>query len=544
MIAPDNQSIVPLDDGLVRATTSGRVRGALDSKVDAYRFLGIPYAAPPIGPHRFRPAHPLGAWQGVLDATRFGPAFAQLFDPAESLLEELVDEPGADDPIWVGSEDALRLNIWSPKRSVPDGWPVLVYIHGGANWLEASRCGVYHGDVLCSEGAVVVTLNYRLGVFGFLDLSCLGPEAPQAAASNGLTDQLMALDWIIANIAAFGGNPNQITLLGESAGSMDISWLLASGRLAGKVKRVVLMSGIASVVGFGRAEGKSLHTLDEGKHRAQLLLGAMGINSFTQLNAMSCDEIMVAQANAFANQDTLFNRDTLFYPRLEGMLGRDPFDAANLGLTRDIEILAGFTSYEMGLWLLWDEELDRRDTLWAAQQVPGLPSHLHGSLAQHYDMAFAHEDKGVRAMHLLGDAMFVMPTLIFAQAHARNGGKVWLYQFDYPSIDPRTRALHAADQVFFFGKANSPGGVALMGAPMDAHEAKAREELSLHMQAYLHGFAKGYDLSNKSWPSFTPQLPKAMNFAHAPKVQPDLFGARWSWWLNHVVSQELDWSTL
>ncbi len=124
---------------------------------------------------------------------------------------------------------------------------MLIWVHGGANWLGSSRFATYHGTRLAAEGAVVVSLNYRLGIFGFLDLSPIG--GPTEAHSHGLTDQMAAIEWVADNIAAFGGEPANITLMGNSAGAMNVSWHLASGRLPVGVRRIFLSSGVASAAG-------------------------------------------------------------------------------------------------------------------------------------------------------------------------------------------------------------------------------------------------------------------------------------------------------
>ena len=177
---------------LVVDAPCGSLSGLWDEQAGLGRFLGIPYAEPPVGDLRFKPTVPKRRWPGTLDASRFGPASAQVFDRLEGGIEEFEDEP-KDGAAWsVGSEDSLTLNVWTPAAD--DGRrSVLVWIHGGANYLESSRQPIYHGDRLAQRGDVVfVSLNYRLGIFGFLDLSVLGGEAYRGSHSNGLRDQLTA----------------------------------------------------------------------------------------------------------------------------------------------------------------------------------------------------------------------------------------------------------------------------------------------------------------------------------------------------------------
>lgn len=281
---------------VIVTTRSGRLRGAVDSETGIARFLGVPYAEPPLGANRFRPTVPVKPWDGIRDAVSFGHASAQVFDPHEAPYEEFVDAPEAVAPTWVGSEDSLTLNIWTPK---PDDKkrPVLVWIHGGANWLESSRLSAYHGDRFVARGDVVfISLNYRLGVFGFLDLSVVGGEDFAGSHSNGLRDQMTALLWIKENIAAFGGDPDNITLMGESAGSIDISWHMTTGRLDGLVRRLVMMSGVGGARGFGHDHARSGHSEAVGRERAQEFLTRIGVTSIADLQALGTGEILERQA--------------------------------------------------------------------------------------------------------------------------------------------------------------------------------------------------------------------------------------------------------
>lgn len=526
-------------------TESGAVEGFEDYQSGLSCFFGIPYAAPPVGPLRFAPAHPHPGWKGNYDACRFGSVSAQLVDLEEAILSELTDEDYSEhSPIWIGSEDSLTLNIWTPSCD-DTRRPVIIYVHGGANWLESSRAKIYHGDKLArAADAVVVTFNYRLGLFGFLDLTCLGPEAPIGASGNGLTDQVMAIDWIRSNVINFGGDPDNITLIGESAGSMDISWLVAAGWLQGRVQRLVMMSGVASVSGFARSTDVNLHSIDEAKKRASRLFTDMNIDSFATLTNLSTNELMQRFAAIAWASDILFEMDTLFYPRIEGACAADPFEATNNGATFGLDIIMGFTAYEMGLWLQWDDMLDQHDSLWAAVHVPGLPQQYHSSLAHHYDRILAHEPAGVRAMTILGDAMFVAPTLAFAEAHARSGGNVWLYQFDHPATNPRKGALHAADVLALFDTFDTPAGIGLLGQPSSDEERQTRSSLAKDFQRHISAFAHGRQLGAEDWPRYYPSRPQVYNLSATPAVLDDPFGERWNWWRHNLVAPQLGWPAI
>jgi para-nitrobenzyl esterase len=513
---------------------AGVARGLADPGDGLERFFGLPYAHPPLGPLRFAPARVLATWEGPLDATRFGAASAQVFDPREARYEDFGEsgDPGG----WVGDEDSLTLNIWRPTGS--DGpLPVVVWIHGGANWLESSRLPIYDGAALARSGSVFVSFNYRLGVFGFVDLSPIG--GPAGAHSHGLTDQLAALAWIEANIAAFGGDPHDITLMGESAGSMDIGWLLASGRLPGGVRRLVLMSGVGSVCGLGWDGAHSAHAAEEGRRRSDALLRDMGFESMAQLSAASTADILSRQASALERGDVLLGADTLFYPRYPGLAPVDPFTGAREGRGAGLDVMIGFTAYELGLWLLWDEALDRRPVDWAARHAPFLPEDVRGRLPDLYRAWYPDEPDGVRGMHLLGDVMFALPSLWLADLLADAGARVFVYRFDWPA-DARRRALHAADQVFLFDQQATPGGEAIIGAAATPLDAAERQALGRTMREALGAFVRTGDPATAAlpWPRWSDRR-AVMIFDETSRIAFDPLGERRRWWTEHVLPRAL-----
>lgn len=527
---------------VVRAAC-GPVKGGQLASGDVFKFLGIPYAEPPVGELRFQPPIPKAPWSDVFDASSFGPASAQVFDPKESKVAEFEDGATETTPLFVGKEDSLTLNVVTP--AIDDRRrPVVVYIHGGANWLESSRVSLYHMDAVAQRGDIVaVSLNYRLGIFGALDLSVLGSDAPKSAHANCVRDQLCALDWVKGNIAAFGGDPDNITLVGESAGSMNISWMVASGALRGRIKRLVMMSGVAAVSGFGHDHKRSVHSLEEGQERARSFLAEIGISSFQQLKELSTEEIMNRCAAKVHKSDILFDMDTLFYPRVDDLFSRqDPFVAAANGAANEFEILIGFTQYELGLWLTWDEELDRRSPEWAAESCPFVPQNLKAGMASLYREEFPDESDGVRGMHLLGDAMFGAPSVIFADKVSRSNKRCWMYRFDYPCNDPRRGALHAADVTFFLGTWNSAGGKALLGEPETEAEFKARQRLSFLMQDVLIAFARTGNPNTEEtsgWAAYSATSPMFMSFNKESRVSQNPLGARGEFWLRSVVAPVL-----
>jgi para-nitrobenzyl esterase len=214
----------------------GLLSGVPGTNADVRVYRGIPYAAPPVGDLRWKPPQPPAAWQGVRDAGKFGATCWQVpYPPAAAIFQNDISSM---------SEDCLQLNLWTPAKSANDRLPVMVWIHGGGLTRGSSTTPMYDGENLARKGAVVVTLNYRLGIFGFFAHPELTAESPHHASGNyGLLDQIAALQWVKKNIAAFGGDPNRVTIFGESAGSWSVCALTASPLAKGLFARAIGESG-------------------------------------------------------------------------------------------------------------------------------------------------------------------------------------------------------------------------------------------------------------------------------------------------------------
>ncbi|WP_156680793.1 carboxylesterase/lipase family protein [Sphingomonas profundi] len=216
-------------DAPIVETDQGRVVGA-SAAPECWAYLGIPYAAPPVGPGRWRPPAPAAAWTGIRDATAFGP------DPIQPPGLRRSRAPAMD-------EDCLYLNVWTPKERRTGGWPVLVWSCGGAFTFGSGAFAEEDPARLAARGAVVVSFNVRLGVFGFLAHPALSAEAAHGTSGNyGLMDQGAAFGWVRRNVAGFGGDPDRITFFGESAGATMGALLLASPQVARPYERAILMS--------------------------------------------------------------------------------------------------------------------------------------------------------------------------------------------------------------------------------------------------------------------------------------------------------------
>jgi para-nitrobenzyl esterase len=256
---------------------SGRLTGIRDGATGLDEFKGIPYAAPPVGTLRWRPPQPAAAWSGVRKADRFGPRCMQ-----RPLFGDMVFRSNG------MSEDCLYLNVWRPAGAENRQLPVLVYFYGGGFLAGDGSEFRYDGASLAQRGIVVVTVNYRLDVFGFLALPALAAESPQHATGNyGLLDQVAALRWVHRNIAAFGGNPDAVTIGGESAGSMSVSALMASPLSKGLMQRAIGESGavLANLAPQPRADAE---------RQGEAFRRHAGADSLAQLRAMPAGKLLAA----------------------------------------------------------------------------------------------------------------------------------------------------------------------------------------------------------------------------------------------------------
>ena len=308
--------------GQVR-TESGAVEGTTSTDGKVQIFKGIPFAAPPVGPLRWKEPQPITAWQGVRKAAEFGPRCMQ-----GNVFGDMVFHDGGP------SEDCLYLNVWTPKASASAKLPVMVWIYGGGFQAGATSEGRQDGENLAHKGVVVVSMNYRLGIFGFFSHPELTKESPHHASGNyGLLDQAAALEWVHKNIAEFGGDPNNVTIFGESAGSFSVCALMASPLSKNLIAKAIGESGAF----FGRTlTAKPL--ADSEKAGAEF---AQENNAATleQLRAMPAAELLEA---------AMKNRNSFrFNPNIDGyFFPESPAEVYASGKQAHIALLAGWNHDE------------------------------------------------------------------------------------------------------------------------------------------------------------------------------------------------------
>jgi len=329
-----------------------------------------------------------------------------------------------------GDEDCLTLNIWTPARDNARR-PVMVWIHGGAFIIGSGRWGWYEGKRLVQEEQVVlVTINYRLGAFGFLDLSGTGNPRYASAANCGLLDQIAALKWVKLHIDRFGGDPDCVTVFGESAGGISISCLLACPQARGLFRRAICMSGPPSMVRSKEFAGRV----------TEKLMRYAGVDEMEQLATIPADVLLTAQGRTIRSAD--FLGELLYAPTIDGtILPEPPLHAIRRGSADDVALLTGTTLDEARLWSLYNRilrvlpvgALDR----WF-QSLRLDPSAIRAA----YRQARPELGLGYLAMAVAGDALFWMPQIRLAEAHAMNRSvtRMYLISWQTPVLGGRLGA--------------------------------------------------------------------------------------------------------
>ncbi|HSO95634.1 MAG TPA: carboxylesterase family protein [Acidimicrobiia bacterium] len=445
----------------VSGTLEGTVLDASPPGIPLVRFLGVPYAAPPVGARRWTRPAPAAPWVGVRGADTFGPAAPQragLSSPLPSFT------PGAT------AEDCLTLNVWTPD--LRGHRPVMVWIHGGAFTTGGSSQPVYDGARLAAEhDLVVVTINYRIGALGFLHPVDAGPDT-DVVANAGLHDQRAALSWVHAHAAALGGDPATITVFGESAGAGSILHLV-SAATAPPVRRAIAQSG-------------EPHTLDADEARATAVAfaAAVGVDraDTALLQNLPVDALLAAQDRVFAERFAATGTMP-FAPGVDGqLLDQDVQAAFRAGRGTAIDLLLGTTRDELRLFpdptaaTLDDARLQRRVRRLAPDADPGaLIAAYRTALAA--DASCGDVWDAVRT-----DTRMRIPNLQVAEARAATGAAAFVYRFDWAA--PGLGAAHAVDIPFTFGTFDHEGWGDAVGYDRDA------ETLGVGLRAAWAAFAR------------------------------------------------------
>lgn len=443
----------------VATTAQGTVRGRRQDGV--LSFLNIPYAAPPTGAGRFGAPRPHDSWRGVRDATVPGPNAPQF----ERRLGGVDMSPYFGDG-WSRGEDFLTVSVRTPEDAGA-ALPVMVFVHGGGFVAGSTRSALYDGTGFARDGVVLVTLNYRLGISGFLDI-------PGAPANRGLLDVVAALRWVRANIAAFGGDADNVTLFGQSAGATVVGGVLASPEATGLFRRAIVQSG----------SGLGAFTTEQAARVTRAAAKALGIEPRVAAFAEIPDERLVEAASRLTGIDL---RTETHHDPLVGIspfslvLDTQPAHAVARGRGADVDLLIGTNSEEGNLYLVPTGEYARS----TAADIEALAARSHpdpdpSRLVAAYRTARPDADFGALRSAVMGDALFGAGSWALADAHATNNSSAtFCYEFAWRSeaLDGQLGATHTMELPFVFDLTHLPrlhGPAALLGPGSPPTDLAAR----------------------------------------------------------------------
>ena len=330
-------------DSLTVKTEQGKVRGKAIDGGRVKAFMGLPYASPPVGALRWREPLPPASWTGVRDATKSGSACFQNEAGTGTFIQPLAAAYGARFDIVpvLSSEDCLFLNVWAPGSPHGTRLPVMVWLHGGSNRVGSGAEDSYDGTALATHGVIVVTLNYRLGAMGFFSHPELTAESPHHSSGNyGLLDQIAGLRWVQRNIAQFGGDPANVTLFGESAGSIDATTLMASPLAKDLFRRVIAESGPA----FGLGTERSLAEMAPLGLAVGSAAGGKPGSQLDILRKLPAAQIAQIEASLIASQFKGYDPHASI---VDGwVLPQSPANAFASGAIQKADLLAGLNARE------------------------------------------------------------------------------------------------------------------------------------------------------------------------------------------------------
>ncbi|OYY91844.1 MAG: carboxylesterase type B [Sphingomonas sp. 28-66-16] len=473
--------IVTIDSGRIDGTTA-------DGGVSAY--LGIPYAAPPVRDLRWRDPRPVEPWSGIFHADRFGP---QCVQPQRGITTNQYS--GAE----VTSEDCLYLNVWT-RPSLKQA-PVIVFLHGGGFFIGAGSMPLYAGDGIARQGAVMVNLNYRLGALGFLAHPDLSKESPHHSSGDyGFLDQIAALRWVHRNIARFGGDPDKVTIVGQSAGSMSVLALQASPLARGLFQRAVGMSGAI----IGSAGPMTMRSLADAEREGKKFETLMKASDIAGLRAIPADRLVVPR-----RPDS-----PAIGPIEDGYVLPDSIESIFAhGKQNDVPLMLGFA---------------RDETLGGFGAISGLDDYRAGAAARFGDRAPAFlalypassdQEAQMQARLADRDQVMVAAMAAWAEAQVAHGhAPVYSYMFArphsytpgvaIPDIDPATAgAYHTSEVPFWLGTLDS-----FNRFRTTRDWTRADRDFSAAMTESLVAFARtgNPDTARFQWPAFDPRHPRLL----------------------------------
>ncbi|HEY5335079.1 MAG TPA: carboxylesterase family protein [Mycobacteriales bacterium] len=435
------------------STRAGDLRGHDDGGVLSY--LGVPYAAPPVGELRFAAPGPVQPWDGVRDATTYGPTAPK--GPYPPGVDALLPEP------VIEGEDCLNLNVWTPD---PGGRrPVLVWIHGGAFVNGSGAVTAYDGSRFARDGVVCVTINYRLGAEGFLLLDGRPPN-------RGLLDQVAALTWVRDNIAAFGGDPDAVTIAGESAGAMSVTTLTAMPAARGLFRRVIAQSGGGHHAMSATTAAAVTTALAADLDVTPTAEGFAGVPVDRLVEAQTALSARIATQPDPALWGEIVGDSMAFEPCVDGtVLPSRPIDAMPAS-TSDIDMLVGSNADEATLFLVPNGLIDFVTDDLLQMSVAGFGLDPAAAVAA-YRAALPEASPGELLAAVIRDRTFRIPAVRMAESRLTSDLPTYVYEFAWPSPqwDGRLGATHALEIGFVFDTLDDPSGEPFVGPKPPQHVA-------------------------------------------------------------------------
>ncbi len=498
------------------AARSGKLTGVFRRGVHAFR--GIPYGQAPRGKLRWLPPQPVKPWQGVYQAKGYGPSAPQ--SPGMMLLVRRLIGVA----LQQQSQDCLYLNVWTPEAD-RQRRPVLVWIHGGAFIMGSGTPPIYDGSFLAKTGdVVVVTINYRLGALGFLNACEILPEQP--ATNLGLRDQIASLEWVRDNIEQFGGDPENVTIFGESAGGMSVGTLLGTPSAHGLFHRAVAQSGA----------GHNVSSRERASQIAQCFLEELGAKRFEQLEKASVSELVDAQGRTNLRMG-IASGNLVWQPSVDGeLLTEQPLAAVAGGRGAKVPLLIGTNRDEWKLFMLGDRPGRRLDRLGLERRLlralPEGEMRLVRRAIKIYQGASAgrgHETSSDIWVAFQSDRVFHHPAHSLAEFQARHVDQTRAYLFDWrPAFTGNAvGACHGLEIPFVFGTYREPLLRPLVGL------GREPGRLSRRMMRAWVAFARSGDPSHEglpTWPTYSADERNTMVLSRKSRAEVDPFAAALSFW--------------
>ena len=496
---------------------AGEIQGLAQDSLRVFK--GIPYAAPPVGRLRWRPPVPMQPWKGRLEASRFGPACIQ---PAPRTANIYTSD------ITPTSEDCLSLNVWAPADAARA--PVFVWIHGGALVGGAAKEPVYDGAPLARRGLVVVSINYRLGVLGYLAHPELSRESEQGVSGNyGLLDQIEALRWVRANIAAFGGDPANVTIAGESAGGLSVMYLMASPPARGLFAKAIAQSAYMISTPELKQTRFGERSSQEAGARLAGTLHARNIAMLREANAQQLTE--AAAANGFMPFATIDGQ----------VMPRQLVEVFERGEQAPVPQIAGFNSGEIRSLTFLAPPAPA-----TAEKYEAVIRERYGDLADEFLRLYPGTDMKESIFATSRDALYGWTAERLARNQSAIGQRAYLYLFDhgYPAADAAgLHAFHAAELPYMFG---TPDRTPALWPKIPANATEAR--MTEAMLNYWSSFARTGEPRAKGepdWPEYGTSA-AYMLFGEAPqasrRLMPGMFELHEEAVRRRRASKELPWN--